>query len=292
MTGPDDSVGDLSALRSALNASRLRAALTTTLLAALFASLGLITPLTLSAQDPRNSTNAAAISSLSAAKQNADGFMFRPPLATVGLRAGVNLARAGSQIFDFTTEQLTLEPGDFNSFTIGGDLALRVSDPIDIVFGFGYSSTTKSSEFREFVDQDNLPITQRTTFTQTPITAGMRVYLMPRGRRVGRFAWVPTRLAPYIGVGGGMVHYSFKQVGSFVDYQDNSVFDDALQSSDWTLMGMASAGLEFSIQPRVLLATDVRYQWASADLREDFIGFSDGIDLSGLQVSVGVHFRL
>jgi outer membrane protein W len=175
---------------------------------------------------------------------------------------------------------------------VGGDIAIRVVDPVDIVLGFAYASTSKSSEFREFVDQDDLPITQRTTFSHVPLTAALKVYLTPRGREIGRFAWVPARLSPYVGAGGGMMHYSFRQVGSFVDYQDLSIFDETFESDGWTPLAMVMAGLDFSISPRVVLNTDARYHWASAELNQDFIDFADGIDLSGIQLSLGFLFRL
>jgi hypothetical protein len=95
-----------------------------------------------------------------------------------------------------------------------------------------------------------------------------------------------------VGAGGGMMHYSFRQVGSFVDYQDLSIFDETFESDGWTPLAMVMAGLDFSISPRVVLNTDARYHWASADLNQDFIDFTDGIDLSGIQLSLGFLFRL
>jgi outer membrane protein W len=235
---------------------------------------------------------AVLVAPSTAQAQSGDGFLFRHPMVQVGLRAGVNIARANSQIFDFTTDQLTLDRNYFNAFSIAGDVGIRLIDAADVVFGFGYSSTSKQSEFREFVDQDDLPIEQRTTFTQMPLTVSGRFYLTRRGREVGRFVWVPTRVAPYVGVGGGMVRYEFRQTGSFVDFQDLSVFDATFESAGWAPMALVMAGADYSLGPHVVLNGDVRYHFGSADLKRDFTSFSDGIDLSGLQVSAGVHFRL
>jgi hypothetical protein len=41
----------------------------------------------------------------------------------------------------------------------------------------------------------------------------------------------------------------------------------------------------------VTLNTDVRYQFASAEMTGSFLGITDDIDLNGLQLSVGVHLR-
>jgi outer membrane protein W len=77
-----------------------------------------------------------------------------------------------------------------------------------------------------------------------------------------------------------------------VDFQDLSVFDDTFESDGWTPVALVMAGLDYSLGPRVVLNGDVRYHFASADMNRDFTSFSDGIDLSGLQLSLGVHFRL
>ncbi len=226
------------------------------------------------------------------APQSSDGFLFRAPRVTIGLRTGFNVARAGGGLFDFVTDNLTVDRFDFSAFTIGGDLAVNLSGPVDLLLGVLYARTSVGSEFREYVDQDDLPITQQTTFSQTPLTLGVRAYLAPRGRQIGRFVWIPTRMAPYVGAGAGMVHYTFEQVGSFVDFQDLSIFDDTFESRGWSPLGMVMAGVDFSLSPRVLLNGDVRYTFSSGDLGRDFVSFSDGIDLSGLQLSIGVHFRL
>jgi outer membrane protein W len=99
-------------------------------------------------------------------------------------------------------------------------------------------------------------------------------------------------VAPYVGAGGGAVYYSFRQVGSFVDFVDLSIFDSTFESDGWTPLGMVMAGVDYSVSPHVVLNIDGRYQFATASLHNDFTDFDDGIDLSGLQLSFGVHFRL
>jgi len=225
-------------------------------------------------------------------RQDPRGFLFIPPVVRVGLRMGFNFARARSSLFDFVTDELTLNRSDFGGFAIGGDFAVRVSDPVDIVFSGTFITSSAQSSFEEWEDQDGLPITQRTTFDQTPLTASLRLYVTPRGRQIGRFAWVPARFSPYIGGGGGMVHYSFQQTGSFVDFADLSIFDATLEASGWAPVALVNAGFDVTLTPRATLNTDLRYHLASADIKStDFQDFTDGIDLNGLQMAVGVHFR-
>lgn len=224
--------------------------------------------------------------------QRPDGFLFQAPRATLAVRAGYDLRRARSDIFGFFKDTLTLSRSDFNAVSIAGDLGIRISGPVDLVLGAAYARRAADSEFRGWVDQDGLPITQTTTFYTVPLSASLRWYLASRGRQVGRFVWIPARFQPYVGAGAGMVRYSLKQAGSFVDSEDLSIFSDVLLSEGWTPMGLVMAGVDYTVVPRVGVNADVRYLHGNGNLRGDFVGFTDGIDLSGFQFSLGLQFRL
>jgi hypothetical protein len=221
------------------------------------------------------------------------GFLFRRPAVTLGIRGGFDLARASGRLFDsLLVKELTLDKSDFNTFSIAGDLGVRLSQPLDLVLGGGLTRTSKPSEFRNWLDQNNLPITQQTTLSTVPLSASLRWYLTSRGRQIGRFVWIPARLTPYVGAGGGMMHYSLTQTGSFVDFTDSSIFDATLRSSGWAPMGLVMAGIDYSLGTRVFVNADARYVLARGTLRQDFVAFTDGIDLSGAQFSLGLHVRI
>jgi len=218
------------------------------------------------------------------------GFLFSEPVASLALRGGFDRAMAGSDIFSFTTTQLTLDRGDFSALTVGADLSFRVTPRIDVVFGGAYAGTSAPSEFRDFVDQDDLPIEQTTSFRRVPLMASVKAYLTPRGRSIGRFAWVPARYAPYVGAGGGAMWYRFRQQGDFINFRTNDVFSDDIASSGWTPMAHALAGIDYSLSPRFALTGEGRYAWARANLSEQFEGF-DRIDLSGFTATAGISVR-
>jgi opacity protein-like surface antigen len=221
------------------------------------------------------------------------GFLFKRPLVSLGVRGGFDLARTQGALYDsLLIKELTLNRSDFNTFSIAGDLGVRVSSPLDLVLGAGFTRTSKPSEFRDYVDQNNLPITQQTTLSTVPLTVALRWYLTSTGRQIGRFVWIPARVTPYVGAGGGMIHYSLTQTGSFVDFQDLSIFDATLQSSGWAPVGLVMAGVDYSLGTRVFVNADVRYLLAKGTLHQDFVQFTDGIDLSGAQFSLGLHVRL
>ena len=218
------------------------------------------------------------------------GFLFHEPTGSITLRGGFARASAGSDIFAFTTENLTLGRGDFDGVTVGADFAFRVAPRMDLMFGAAYAGRSSRSEFRKWVDQDNQPIEQRTSFHRTPLTVGARAYLTPRGRSIGSYAWVPARAAYYVGGGGGMMHYRFAQKGDFVDEETLDVFGDEFISSGWTPTAQALAGADFTVNPYFALTAEGRYGWAKAKMDRDFSNF-DNIDLSGFTATIGLAIR-
>lgn len=222
--------------------------------------------------------------------QRRPDFLFDPPTGSAGFRLGGSFPRADSQIFDFVTEQLTLDRDDFRAMVFGVDLAFRLNDYLDVVAGFDYSRSTSSSEVRDFVDESNLPITQQTRFSRLPLTGTARFFPAGKGEQVGQYAWIPRRVAPYIGAGGGVTWYQFQQSGEFVDFRDLTIFADRLTSDGWAPIVHVLGGLEINLNRRLFLGLEARYAWADAELGLDFSGF-DPIDLSGFQTTGGLHIR-
>ncbi len=222
--------------------------------------------------------------------QDADGFRFHPPSGSWSLRGGYAMPTAGSDLFKFTTSNLTVNHNDFNAVDIGADIAFTAAPRLDIDFDIAYSGMNKGSEFRNFVDNNNQPIQQSTSFARTPLTVNARFYLTDRGRQIGHFAWVPNRIVPYVGAGVGLMNYSFDQKGDFIDDSTMAVFPDEFRSDGWTPMAQVLAGVEWSVTPGWALRTEVRYLSASATPSQDFSGFNR-IDLSGLTTSVGFFVR-
>jgi hypothetical protein len=217
-------------------------------------------------------------------------FQFGAPKGFIGFRIGRFFPRADSDLFDMVTRELTLEKEDFRAWDIGFDGGFRPHQRTDVIFSFDYTKRTKASESRDYVDDQGLPITQTTELTQMPITAGIKFLLVPRGRQVGRYAWVPSRIVPFLSGGGGVVWYRFRQEGDFVDNQTLEIFNALLESDGWAPTAYAGGGADINAFKSVYLVLDFRYSWAKADLNRDFVGFKP-IDLSGLRVSAGLHWH-
>ncbi|HKI94413.1 MAG TPA: hypothetical protein VJ992_03880 [Gemmatimonadales bacterium] len=220
-----------------------------------------------------------------------DGFLFTAPNVTLELRGGWNFARASSDIFSFVDSTLTLNKSDFNSLAGGAELGLRLNDRFTWLFDLGLDRTSHPSEFRDWVDQNNLPIQQRTTLTRVPLTVGVKAYLLPPGRSVGDFAWLPSRLAVYVGAAGGIMHYQFTQHGDFVDYTNSSIFTTTYSSGSWGAIGQVLGGAELGMTKHFALDMQARYTFGSAPMNNAFVNFN-AIDLSGLQTTLGLSWRL
>jgi hypothetical protein len=215
-------------------------------------------------------------------------FLFGRPKTSVSVHGGWNIASAGSDLFDFVTEQLTVDKGDFSSPGIGGDVGFAITPRIDVAGGFFFAKASQASEYRDFVDNDLLPITQSTSLRTMQLTGSVRYALRPRGRDVSRFAWVPNRLVPYVGAGGGVIYYEFRQSGDFVDFQDLSVFTDVFRSNGWAPSGHVFGGVDVQLYRGLYASIEGRYTKASATLGSDFIDF-DPIDLSGFRMAGGIN---
>jgi hypothetical protein len=231
-----------------------------------------------------------------AAAQRAD-FLFRRPSVTFAVRGGWAAPRAQSEIFDFTMDRLIhtrtqkpIDAQDFGGLAVQGELAIRVNDRLDLALDAGHSESEIRSEFRDFVEDNDLPITQTTRFHRTPFELAAKGYLRERGRRISRFAWVPYGWAPYIGAGVGAMVYGFEQSGDFVDYETLDIFSKTFRSEGTAPTAHLAAGLDVSVHPHVLVTGEGRYQWARSDMSRDFVDF-DPIDLSGFQITVGVAAR-
>jgi hypothetical protein len=231
-------------------------------------------------------TLGAALAAPAAASDERD-FLLEVPEWSLAVRGGWHFASASSDVFDFITDELTIDDDDFDGPVLAIEGARRLTPRLDVVVGMQTSGVRIDSEFRDFVDQDGFAIEQTTRLDQLPLTVGISFFPSPRGRAVGSYTWIPQPFAFYLGVGAGVTIYELEQEGSFVDFSDFTVFRDRFTSTGAAPTAYVSAGADIKLSPRFYLNLDARHTWAEADLDDDFVGF-DPIDLSGLQTTAGV----
>lgn len=217
-------------------------------------------------------------------------FLFGQPRGSFGVRGSWVFARAGSDFFDFIRQQLTVEKGAFDAPAIATDLAFTVTPRVDAVFGFEFSQASAASEYRAFVDNNRQPIEQDTRLREANLSGTVRVALTPRGVGVSRLAWIPRRVTPYAGAGGGFLWYQLTQRGDFVDIlsPNLAVFSDVITSKGWTPSAHVLGGVDVRLHRRTFVTLEGRYLWAAATLQQRFEDF-EPIDLAGFRVSAGIN---
>ena len=224
------------------------------------------------------------------AQQTGRGFLFVEPRGSLTFRGGLAIPAATGDVLDFTSAQLTLDRAGFRGPVGEAEVAWHVGSRSDLIFAASIAGSNRSSEFRAFVDEDDNEIRQRTEFVRVPLLVGFRQYLLRRGRSIGTFAWIPSRLNPYAVGGVGLAWYRFRQTGDFVDFETNDIFEGTLESMGWAPAAEAGGGADYSLSPRMALTAQGMYQWSTARPRGDFSDFKR-IDLSGLSSTVGLKLR-
>ncbi|HSJ23500.1 MAG TPA: hypothetical protein VK929_02375 [Longimicrobiales bacterium] len=232
----------------------------------------------------------ALLLALPAAATAQDGFLFRPPMAGITVRAGPMMHTAGGDLFGQLRRDLTLDRQHLATAVLGVDVVVLPTARVDLVFSIAHARASHLSEFRDFVDQDDLPIEQTTRLTTTPASITVRYQLRERGRRLGQTAWVPSATTPYIGGGAGIIQYRLEHWGEFIDFQDYSIFHSSFATMGHETTLHVLAGADHWLSPRVGLNAEARYTRGSARPDDGFRSFRD-LDLGGLQATVGLTFR-
>jgi hypothetical protein len=225
-----------------------------------------------------------------------DGYLFGPPAAQINLHLGYARPGASSDLFTESFDLFSLQKSSLGAPDMGVELGIRLAPRLDLTLGAEYAGRKAGSEYRHFEEQGQ-PIRQTTSFQRVPVTAGLKAYLLPRGRSIGTLAWIPAAVTPWVGASAGMSWYRFVQEGDFVGTPSGTppvypITYDKLESSSWGFAMQGSAGVDVSISPRTAITADARYTRSHAGLdRSYFSGYQD-IDLSGVSLALGLTFRL
>ena len=231
-----------------------------------------------------------ALAPVYASAQPSPDFLFGSPKGMIGVRSGWVFARADSALFSFVQEHLTLERKDFNAPAIGVDVELAVAPRVSTIVGFDFARASKNSEYRDFVDNQRLPITQTTRLSELNLYGSVKFAVTPRGREISSRAFIPAAATPYIGAGAGILKYEFLQFGDFIDVNTANldIFPATLRSSSWTPSAHIFGGVDVKVWRRMYISGEARYVWADATPGNDFAG--KPLDLAGLKTTAGLHY--
>ena len=188
-------------------------------------------------------------------------------------------ARTDGDVLVANREILAFDIDDFDTWSTGVEWLLPLGEFVELGLGAAYTSRTVESVYDDLVNLDGSEIEQDLRLRIAPFTATARFLPFGRSRAV----------QPYIGGGIGLFSYRYSEVGDFVDYTDYSVFRDQFVAEGTEAGGVALAGIRFPIGDTVSLGGEVRWQKASADLSDEFLG--PKLDLGGFHYLATIHVK-
>ena len=177
---------------------------------------------------------------------------------------------------------------NFDATGLSFDVGFGGGSRLETRVGVDYALVRALTEDRYNEDEFGLPIEQDTELAQWGVHGELALALTPRGRAIGQYVWIPSAVVPYVGAGAGFVRYSTVLDGRFVDVVDFTIFSERIESQGWAPSVHAFGGVDFRLTRNVLLTTEARYAWATAELDGVLAGYQH--DLTGLRISAGVRF--
>jgi hypothetical protein len=186
--------------------------------------------------------------------------------------------RADGDVLEINRQYLLFDFGNFNGFLVGGDWSVSLGEYFEAGAGFGYYQATVPTVYAEWVNEDGSEIQQDLKLRIMPMTAVVRI--LPLGAK--------RAFQPYVGGGLGVHFWRYSEAGEFLA-DDGTIFSDAFEQSGTSLGPVAVFGLRGRVSSSALIGVEGRYQWATGDLSQDFLG--DTIDLGGFSIVATFGYR-
>src|SRR6185503_17844912 len=198
------------------------------------------------------------------------------------LRLGMFTPDGEKSFFEDTARDFTGDPQDFEDVVGGVDYIFGMQRTFGLMLSADYFEGQQDQSYRDFVDNRGNRITHTTTLEITPITAGIVVKVAPED----------SPIVPYVGAGGGIYAWRYREAGDFIDFGANrEVFSDTLEDTGAALGYYVMAGLEVPLSSYFSFLAEARWDRADDELGGDFADLGV-IDLSGRRVTGGLawHF--
>ena len=216
-----------------------------------------------------------------------------PPNNALQGRLGYFFLDGGGGFWEDTESVFTLDPSDFDDFSLGFSYVHSLRNKLELGFNFDIFEDTVRSEYRDFVDQSGFAILHDSTLSLIPMTVDLRFlpigryHLRPGGRHIVQ----PTF---YLGAGAGVVFWDYEERGDFLDFTFDPpvIFGAHFRDDGVALEVHGLAGVEIPLGPRTNLLFEGRYSFAEDNLGGDFSDLPEReIHLGGLGIYAGLSMR-
>jgi hypothetical protein len=199
------------------------------------------------------------------------------------LRLGMFTPDGKESFFEDTARDFTGDPNDFEDVVGGLDYVFDLQHNVGLMLSADYFEGQQDQSYRNFEDNRGNRISHTSTLEITPVTAGIVVKLAPERAPV----------VPYVGAGGGIYAWRYRESGDFIDFGGSTlpVFTDTLEDTGAALGYYLLAGVEVPISPYFSFFAEGRWDRADDELGGDFEGLGT-LDLSGERMMGGLawHF--
>jgi len=186
-----------------------------------------------------------------------------------------------SQFWDDYFFDFTGSPSDFQDLVFGADYLWPTSRNSGLLFGGSYYEGKSTLFYRDWVDADGQDIGHTTSLRLWDLTAA---YVVRFGGK---------NIRPYVGGGGGLLWWQFREDGYFIDFSDEEnlpIFYGSYLADGLTWELLALAGIDFRLSHSWSFFFEGRYRWSDDEMNKDFAGFGT-IDLSGAQLVGGFSYN-
>jgi hypothetical protein len=200
------------------------------------------------------------------------------------LRGGAFFPRANTgarnDLFVDDSVLYMVEKSDWVGFTGGAKYYFKLVNNVELGFGVDGYSRSVDTAYRDFTTSTNRDILQTLHFTVVPTSVTLRLIPTKRGA-----------IAPFLGVGGDVYYWKYEEYGDFIDFDrpGKPIVSDYFFSDGAAWGFHVTGGIRVPIGDDFSLVAEGRYQWAKADMGDDFYG--NKIDLSGASATLGVSIR-
>jgi opacity protein-like surface antigen len=202
------------------------------------------------------------------------------------LRVGAFLPSADSNLFDddadlYIVNGERITDGKWRGFTGGAEVQVSLSREVELGFHIDGYGRKLHTAYREFEGPGGRDVQQTLDLTVVPMGITLRV--APGGRH--------ATVVPFAGVGADLIYWKYEEFGEFIDFVDPSlpIINDSFRSDGVKPGFHVSGGLRFALSHDFSLVGEARYQFAKADMGDDFRG--NKVDLGGLSATLGLHIR-
>jgi len=221
-----------------------------------------------------------AIASLASFNAEAQGNWRPGDFGSWRFYMGIFEPEANSQFWDDYFIDFTGSPSDFQDLVFGTDYLWRTSGNGGLLFGASYYEGKSTLAYQDWVDADGQDISHTSSLRLSDLTAA---YVLRFGA---------SSLRPYLGGGGGLLWWQFREEGYFIDFTDDElpIFFGNYRADGLTWELFALVGLDFRLSHNWSFFFEGRYRWSEDEMGGDFSGFGT-IDLSGGQMVGGFSYN-